>query len=111
MPYVPNLGVAWDPSPRTVQSNDFDSWGYPATTPALGFQPTLGEFSQAVALAADTVAARCSQEWCMMTVYAFTEFSEGGSLWPTVADGTGRLDAFTAVFGNLSCEAEPQGWR
>ena len=108
VPYVPNLGVAWDPSPRTVQSDDFDSWGYPAT-PVL--QPTLGEFSQAVALAADTVAARCSQEWCMMTVYAYSEFSEGGSLWPTVADGTGRLDAFTAVFGNRTGGAEPQGRR
>ena len=35
----------------------------------------------------------------MMTVYAYTEFSEGGSLWPTVADGTGRLDTFKSVFG------------
>jgi len=37
-----------------------------------------------------------------MTVYAYTEFSEGGSLWPTLADGTGRLDAFADVFGNRS---------
>ena len=35
-------------------------------------------------------------------VYAYTEFSEGGSLFPTVADGYGRLQAFQAVFGNRS---------
>jgi len=99
VPYVPNFGVAWDPSPRSVQSDDFDNWGYPST-PVL--QPTLPEFRAAVAAAAASVAARCTDEWCMMTVYAYTEFSEGGSLWPTVADGTGRLDAFAAVFGNRS---------
>jgi hypothetical protein len=36
----------------------------------------------------------------MMTVYAYTEFSEGGSLWPTVADGFGRLESFGNIFGN-----------
>ena len=99
LPYVPNFGVAWDPSPRTVQTDDFDNWGYPST-PVL--QPTLPEFRAAVAAAGDAVASRCTDAWCMLTVYAYTEFSEGGSLWPTVADGTGRLDAFTAVFGNRS---------
>ena len=97
LPYAPNFGVAWDPSPRTVQSDAFDNWGYPST-PVL--QPTLGEFGAALAAAANTVAATCTESWCVMTVYAYTEFSEGGSLWPTVADGFGRLDAFTRVFGN-----------
>jgi hypothetical protein len=99
VPYAPNFGVAWDPSPRTVQSDAFDNWGYPAT-PVL--QPTLDDFRAAVTLAADAVAARCTESWCLMTVYAYTEFSEGGSLWPTVIDGFGRLDAFTDTFGNRS---------
>jgi hypothetical protein len=99
LPYMPNFGVAWDPSPRTIQSDYFDAWGYPAT-PVL--QPTLPEFAAAIADAAATVAARCTAAWCWMSVYAYTEFSEGGSLWPTVTDGMGRLDAFTAVFGNRS---------
>jgi hypothetical protein len=99
VPYVPNFGVAWDPSPRSIQSDDFDNWGYPST-PVL--QPTLPEFRDAVAAAAAAVAARCTDAWCMLTVYAYTEFSEGGSLWPTVEDGTGRLDAFSEVFGNRS---------
>lgn len=99
VPFIPNFGAAWDPSPRTVQSDAFDNWGYPAT-PVL--QPTLPEFRAAITAAAESVAARCTEALCMLTVYAYTEFSEGGSLWPTVADGTGRLDAFTAVFGNRS---------
>jgi hypothetical protein len=101
-PYIPNFGVAWDPSPRTTPSDDYDGWGYPST-PIL--QPTLPQFRDAIATAAESVASRCTQAWCMMTVYAYTEFSEGGSLWPTVVDGMGRLDAFTAVFGNRSSRA------
>jgi hypothetical protein len=97
LPYIPNFSVAWDPSPRTVQSDAYDNWGYPST-PVL--QPTVPELSAALAALADKVAAECSPAWCMLTVYAYTEFSEGGSLWPTVADGTGRLDAFKAVFGS-----------
>jgi hypothetical protein len=38
----------------------------------------------------------------MLTTYAYTEFSEGGSLFPTEVDGYGRLQAFQAVFGNRS---------
>lgn len=95
--YAPNFGVAWDPSPRTVQSDAYDGWGYPSTAV---LQPTLPEFQAAVVAAADAAAARCTADWCMMTVYAYTEFSEGGSLWPTLVDGFGRLDAFTSVFGN-----------
>jgi hypothetical protein len=97
--YAPNFGVAWDPSPRSVQSDDYDGWGYPSSTV---LQPTLPEFRAAVAAAAESVAASCAEDWCLMTVYAYTEFSEGGSLWPTLADGTGRLDAFADVFGNRS---------
>lgn len=98
VPYVPNLGVAWDPSPRTVQSDAYDNWGYPST-PIL--QPTVAEFAAAAAAAGESVAASCTEaDFCMMTVYAYTEFSEGGSLWPTVADGFGRLEAMTAVFGD-----------
>lgn len=98
--YIPNFGTAWDPSPRTIASDDHDNWGYPST-PVL--QPTLPEFRAAISAAGESVAARCTAgEVCMMTVYAYTEFSEGGSLWPTVVDGFGRLDAFTAVFGNRS---------
>jgi hypothetical protein len=99
--YWPNFGAAWDPSPRTVQSDHFDNWGYPAT-PVL--QPTVEEFASAASASGEAVAASCeglpSWQPCVLTVYAYTEFSEGGSLWPTVLDGFGRLNAFTAVFGN-----------
>ena len=101
--YFPNFGVAWDPSPRTVQSDYFDAWGYPAT-PVL--QPTLTEFATAISTSAEAVVNSCiglpSWRPCLMTVYAYTEFSEGGSLWPTVVDGYGRLEAFTSIFGNRS---------
>ena len=97
LPYIPNFSGAWDPSPRTVQSDAYDGWGYPST-PVL--QPTVAELQAALRNEAQWVADRCSPAWCMMTVYAYTEFSEGGSLWPTVEDGYGRLDAFKAVFGS-----------
>ena len=107
IPYLPNFGVAWDPSPRTVQSDMYDNWGYPATAV---LQPTPSDIQAALSTAAAAVAAACAEApkgasesqagLCMLTVYAYTEFSEGGSLFPTVADGFGRLEAFQAVFGN-----------
>lgn len=97
LPYIPNFSVAWDPSPRTIQSDAYDNWGYPST-PVL--QPTVPELASALASLADKVASECDPAWCMLTVYAYTEFSEGGSLWPTVADGMGRLEAFQSVFGD-----------
>ena len=63
-------------------------------------QPTVPELASALTSLANKIAKECSPAWCMLTVYAYTEFSEGGSLWPTVADGTGRLDAFKSVFGD-----------
>jgi hypothetical protein len=98
VPYIPNLGVAWDPSPRTAQSDAFDNVGGYPFTPVL--QPTVSEFAAAAAAAAASVASSCTEEFCMMTTYAWTEFSEGGSLWPTAADGFGRLDAMQAIFGD-----------
>jgi hypothetical protein len=99
LPYVPNFSVAWDPSPRTVQSDAYDNWGYPST-PVL--QPTPLEIQIALNNTAQAVATGCDPSWCMLTVYAYTEFSEGGSLFPTVLDGYGRLNAFKAVFGARS---------
>jgi hypothetical protein len=109
VPYAPNFGVAWDPSPRTVQSDLFDPWGYPAT-PIL--QPTVAEIQTALEASAAAVAATpaCTGTGpglCMLTVYAYSEFSEGGSVWPTVQDGYGRLLAFQSTFGNRSVEG---GW-
>lgn len=130
-PYVPNFSVAWDPSTRTVQSDVFDAaavaTGYPFS-PAL--QPTgayaycdmgpalarcrpstcppvslVAEIQTALVAAAATIAAECDPAWCLLTVYAYTEFSEGGTLWPTQEDGFGRLQAFQAVFGNRSQSA------
>lgn len=103
-PYVPNFSVAWDPSTRTVQSDVFDATavaesGYPFS-PAL--QPTVSEIETALEASAAAIAAACDPAWCLLTVYAYTEFSEGGSLWPTVEDGFGRLEAFQHVFGNRS---------
>ena len=104
LPYVPNFSVAWDPSPRTVQSDAYDNWGYPSTAV---LQPTPLEMQIALNKTATAVAADCDPTWCMITVYAYTEFSEGGSLWPTVLDGYGRLDAFKAVFGARQGVSEP----
>lgn len=99
IPYIPNFGIAWDPSPRTVQSDAYDNWGYPSTSV---LQPTPTEILNSLTLASNYITNNCDPAWCMLTVYAYTEFSEGGSLFPTVADGYGRLNAFQSVFGNRS---------
>ena len=66
IPYVPNLSVAWDPSPRTIVTDAWDGWGYPST-PVL--QPTPDEL-QAAAAAAAYVGDFCDPAWCMLTVCA-----------------------------------------
>ena len=100
---MPNFSIAWDPSPRTVQSDVFDAAalnsGYPFSSV---LQPTVAEIATALQTAAEALTSKCSPAWCMLTTYAYTEFSEGGSLFPTVQDGYGRLQAFQAVFGNRS---------
>ena len=100
---MPNFSIAWDPSTRTVQSDVFDtaalSSGYPFSAV---LQPTVAEISAALQTAVAALTAKCDPAWCMLTTYAYTEFSEGGSLFPTVQDGYGRLQAFQSVFGNRS---------
>lgn len=73
--------------------------GYPFS-PAL--QPTVAEIETALEASATAIAAVCDPAWCLLTVYAYSEFSEGGTLWPTAEDGFGRLEAFQKVFGNHS---------
>ena len=87
-----------------MQSDVFDATavatsGYPFS-PAL--QPTVVEIETALESAAASIISDCDPAWCMLTVYAYSEFSEGGTLWPTADDGFGRLDAFQHVFGNRS---------
>jgi hypothetical protein len=31
LPYIPNFSIAWDPSPRTIQSDAYDNWGCVST--------------------------------------------------------------------------------
>jgi hypothetical protein len=99
--YVPTFSVAWDPTPRVVGTDAFTLGPYPFT--AI-LQPTVSEIQEALAAAGAYAASNCRGAWCMLTIYAFSEFSEGGTLWPTVADGYGRLQAVQAVFGNRSTE-------
>jgi len=96
-PYVPNFSVGWDPSPRTVQSDAFDNWGYPATAVV---QSTPAQIQNHLQIGADIITSECDPAWCMMTVYAWNEWTEGGNLEPDSIWGYGRLQAFQAVFGN-----------
>jgi hypothetical protein len=95
--YFPTFAVAWDPSPRALGTDAFTLGAYPFT-PVL--QPTVPEIRAALEVAGAYASSHCRGAWCMLAVYAYTEFSEGGTLWPTVADGYGRLQAVQAVFGN-----------
>lgn len=99
VPYVPNFSVAWDPSPRTLATDNYDNWGYPCTAVV---QSTPAQIQAQLETTAAYLTARCDPAWCALTVYAWNEISEGGTLEPDSVYGTGRLDAFAAVFGNRS---------
>lgn len=90
LPYHPNVTMGWDASPRTLQTDEFKSAGYP-------FCPTLANntpenFEAALRAAREFVAARPPAQR-VVTVNAWNEWTEGSYLEPDTVTGMGYLEA------------------
>lgn len=72
LPYIPNLSVQWDSSPRTVVSDTFQLGGYPFTGT---FRSTPEEWTNALRAGKQFLDGTCKSDgtWCPMTINAWNE--------------------------------------
>ena len=93
IPYLPPLGVGWDPRPWHEKRPSF-------------VEPTAAEWTAALQGMAQDVASGNygiprpdGSVQKAFVIYAWNEFGEGGFVAPTAGDGMMKLDAIQAVFG------------
>ena len=89
IPYLPNVTMGWDPSPRTVEWAMNGEEGYPFTSIAVNNTPE--RFGEAVRLGLEHAMA--SPGPAIVTVNAWNEWTEGSYLEPDVASGYAYLEA------------------
>ncbi len=96
VPYFPNLTVGWDSSPRTVQSDVWDTTlGYP-------FMPIItGNTPRAIRAACEAILDKCPLRGkpALLTINAWNEWTEGSMLEPSRDFGLGYLESIRDVFG------------
>jgi hypothetical protein len=96
VPYIPNVTMGWDPSPRADQSQEFVNAGYPFMNTIKNNTPE--NFRTALQMAKD----RLLQEpngLRILNLNCWNEWTEGSYLEPDVAHGFAYLDAIRSVFG------------
>lgn len=96
IPFLPNVTVGWDPSPRTVQSDVFEDLdAYPFTGILTGADPEAFavQLAHARAWADETPGAHG-----IVTVNAWNEWTEGSYLEPDTLHGTAFLEAIRREF-------------
>ena len=106
LPYIPNVTMGWDSSPRTIQS---DIWepdaGYPYTSVITGNTPAA--FQDAVAATRDRLA-NLPGHMNMLTLNAWNEWTEGSYLEPDQVHGMAYLEAIRDAVGHTEQTASVQ---
>jgi hypothetical protein len=97
LPYFPNVTMGWDPSPRTVQSEEFSNAGYPWMATLEGNTPQ--RFEVALREAKTFLDRRSPALPRILTINAWNEWTEGSYLEPDTVHGLGYLQAIQNVFG------------
>lgn len=91
VPYIPNVTVGWDSSPRCDPTGGWDgSWGYPFTNTISGNTPA--RFGEAVRLTRARLLAVPSAPR-ILTINCWNEWTEGSYLEPDTQNGTAYLEA------------------
>jgi hypothetical protein len=96
LPYIPNVTMGWDPSPRTVQSDRYVNAGYPFT-PILS-ENTPEQFEVALQAAKERLMLR-RDDPKILTINAWNEWTEGSYLEPDTETGLAYLQAVKRVLG------------
>jgi hypothetical protein len=98
IPYLPNVTVGWDPSPRTVGWDMRGEDGYPYTS--LLVDNTPDAVGAAVGEAVSLVANRAGHR--VVTINAWNEWTEGSFLEPEHQYGFGYLEAVRDAVKNAA---------
>lgn len=95
IPYIPNVSMGWDSSPRADQRDEFGNFGYPFTN-TIG-NNTPENFKKALELTKARILAdpNCPR---IMNINSWNEWTEGSYLEPDTRNGFGYLDAIKEVF-------------
>jgi hypothetical protein len=97
LPYIPNVTMGWDPSPRADQSQTFDNSGYPFMNTIRNNTPE--NFRAALVLARQRLLAETNGPR-ILNLNCWNEWTEGSYLEPDTVHGTAYLDAVKQVFGS-----------
>lgn len=95
LPYLPNVTVGWDSTPRTVQTDCLDDIGYPYYPVYMDNTPE--EFQKALL---DVKEFLDNTDGRICTINAWNEWTEGSYLEPDTVNGMGYLEAIKNVFMN-----------
>ncbi len=96
VPYIPNVTMGWDPSPRADQSQTFDNSGYPFMNTIKDNTPE--NFRAALELAKQRLLAE-PNGLRILNLNCWNEWTEGSYLEPDTVHGLAYLEAVKAVFG------------
>jgi len=97
VPYIPNVTMGWDPSPRADQSQAFDNSGYPFMNTIKYNTPE--NFRAALELAKQRLLAE-TNGLRILNLNCWNEWTEGSYLEPDTVHGMAYLDAVKKVFAD-----------
>lgn len=97
LPYIPNVTMGWDPSPRANQSQPFDNSGYPFMNTIKDNTPE--NFRTALEMAKQRLLAEPGG-LRILNLNCWNEWTEGSYLEPDTVHGTAYLDMVNQVFGS-----------
>lgn len=98
VPFIPNVTVGWDSSPRTDQTLPYEPVGYP-WHPV--FDATPAQFERGLRRAVELLDEHRPPH-PMLVINAWNEWTEGSALEPDTEHGTAFLDAVRTVLGRRS---------
>lgn len=95
VPYIPNVTMGWDPSPRADQSQSFGNYGYPFMNTIKNNTPE--NFRAALELTKQRLIAE-PNGLRILNINCWNEWTEGSYLEPDKVHGMAYLEAIEQVF-------------